>query len=176
MSRAELAAAGALLDYVDLTQKGAKALIKPLRQIQASGTLAIDAATRRNLELTQTLGGTRAGSLLATLDCTLTGAGARLLAQRLASPSTQMDMILARQESLIYLQAAPDLLRDGRAYLKSLPDMARALQRLSLGRGARGICWLWWRPYLGRGRFARSWLPPRRVIPLVQNCAACWIT
>ena len=135
LSRAELAAAGALLDYVDLTQKGAQALIKPLRQVQAKGVMAIDAATRRNLELTKTLGGARAGSLLATIDRTLTGAGARLLAQRLSSPSTNQATIEARQDSLAYLSAAPALGRDVRGYLKALPDLGRAVQRLSLGRG-----------------------------------------
>ena len=135
LNRAEIAAAGALLDYVDLTQKSAQALIKPLRQVQGSGVMIIDAATRRNLELTKTLGGSRGGSLLATIDRTSTGAGARLLDRRLASPVTDLNTIIQRQESLAYLIDAPSLLRDIRAYLKSMPDLARAVQRLSLGRG-----------------------------------------
>ena len=135
LSRAEVSAAGALIDYVDLTQKAARPIIKPLKQNLAAGQLSIDAATRRNLELTETLAGKRAGSLLATIDRTLTGAGARLLGDRLARPSAHLALIEERQESLAYFLDAPDLRADVRAYLKSLPDLARAVQRLALGRG-----------------------------------------
>ena len=134
-SRAEIAAAGALLDYVDLTQKAAKPLIKPLKQRRSQVRLAIDAATRQNLELTKTLAGKRVGSLLANIDETLTGAGARLLADRLSSPSAEGDVIARRHDSLIYLLSAPDLLTDSRSLLKDQPDVARTVQRLSLGRG-----------------------------------------
>ena len=84
--RAELAARGALVDYVELTQKGRLPHIAPPRRLAAGTTLEIDAATRRNLELTADLERRRRGSLLATIDRTVTGAGARLLAAHLAAP------------------------------------------------------------------------------------------
>jgi len=85
-SRAELSAAGALVGYLELTQKGKLPALKPLTQLAERAFMGIDAATRKNLELTETLSGVRNGSLLATIDRTVTAAGARELANRLASP------------------------------------------------------------------------------------------
>ena len=133
--RAELSAMGALVDYVAITQKGALPHIRPPRREDSGTSMRIDAATRRNLELTKTLAGERNGSLLATIDRTVTGAGARLLASRLASPMTQVSGILRRQESITCLRDRPALSETCRASLKSAPDIARALSRLSLGRG-----------------------------------------
>ncbi|MDX1581267.1 MAG: DNA mismatch repair protein MutS, partial [Alphaproteobacteria bacterium] len=95
-SRAELAAAGALLFYLEETQKGALPRLRAPQQQQGGTTLSIDAATRRSLELTRTLSGERRGSLLASIDETVTGAGARLLAERLAGPLTRAGAINAR--------------------------------------------------------------------------------
>src|SRR5690606_33476672 len=78
-SRAEIAAAGALMDYVELTQKGKSPRLSPPRQLALGSVMEIDAATRRNLELTHTMAGERQGSLLHAIDMTVTGAGARLL-------------------------------------------------------------------------------------------------
>src|SRR5215472_8695866 len=66
--RAELAAAGALVDYVGLTQQARAAHLEPPRRMMPSSVMQIDAATRRNLELATTLTGERKGSLLATID------------------------------------------------------------------------------------------------------------
>ena len=98
-------------------------------------SLEIDPATRANLELTRTLSGAREGSLLATIDLTVTPAGARLLAERLASPLTDPDAISERLDSVAFLvEAAP--IRDAlRAKLAGAPDFLRALSRLSLDRG-----------------------------------------
>src|SRR5438067_12056318 len=98
--RAEIAAAGALVDYVALTQQpgaqqGGALYLAPLRQVAPEAVMQIDAATRRNLELTATLAGERRGSLLATIDRSLTGAGARLLAEHLAGPLTDPAAIAA---------------------------------------------------------------------------------
>ncbi len=133
--RAELSAMGALVDYVAITQKGALPHIRPPRREELGSAMRIDAATRRNLELTKTLGGERAGSLLATIDRTVTGAGARLLASRLAAPLTDVATIVRRQDSVSCLRDDPDLSDTCRSSLKSAPDIARALSRLSLGRG-----------------------------------------
>ncbi|NIA71965.1 DNA mismatch repair protein MutS [Pelagibius litoralis] len=134
-SRAELAAAGALVDYVALTQKGRMPRLLPPKRLAGDAVMAIDAATRRNLELTQALGGGREGTLLATIDRTVTGAGARLLAARLAAPLTDVGAIAARHDQLDWLIAESDLREALRARLRRCPDIERALSRLSLGRG-----------------------------------------
>lgn len=133
--RAELAAVGALLDYVELTQKGRLPRLAPPRRVRQGSVMEIDAATRRNLELSQALTGGRAGSLLATIDRTVTGAGARLLASRLAAPSTDAASISDRQDVLAYLIDNDPLREDLRRRLRLCPDIERALSRLSLGRG-----------------------------------------
>jgi DNA mismatch repair protein MutS len=133
-SRTEIAALGALLDYVELTQKTD---LKHFGRPQRAGALhvAIDASTRRNLELTRTLSGERRGSLLDAIDRTETGAGARLLASRLNAPLTDIGTIVARLDVVAFFVGdAP--LRDGvRAALRRAPDLERALARLALGRG-----------------------------------------
>jgi len=133
--RAELAAAGALVDYVALTQKGRLPRLLPPRRLAAGAVMEIDAATRRNLELTEALGGGRAGSLLATIDRTVTGAGARLLATRLAAPLTDPAAVARRLDVVGHFVAAEGLRQDLRARLRRCPDIERALSRLSLGRG-----------------------------------------
>jgi DNA mismatch repair protein MutS len=134
-SRAELAACGALAGYVELTQKGRLPLLRPPAQTPQGGILAIDVATRRNLELTQTLGGARKGSLLAAIDHTVTGAGARLLAARLNAPLTDAAAIRRRQDVLTHFLEDPDVRQAIRSGLRRAPDLERALARLSLGRG-----------------------------------------
>jgi DNA mismatch repair protein MutS len=137
--RAETAAAGALLDYLTLTQvdrlpRLARPQILP-RPGAAGGVMEIDPATRRNLELTQTLAGARTGSLLAVLDRTVTGAGARLLAERLTAPLTDVSAIVARLDLISCFIEAPALRDDVRECLRECPDIERALSRLGLGRG-----------------------------------------
>ena len=134
-SRAELSAMGALADYLDLTQKGNLPLLRPPVREAASASVQIDAATRRNLELTQALSGGRAGSLLATIDRTVTAAGGRLLERRVAAPSRDIETIrerLSRVEWLVEDSKVRGSLRDS---LKRCPDIERALSRLALGRG-----------------------------------------
>jgi len=133
--RAELAAAAALVDYVELTQKGRLPRIGHLRQLTLAQVMEIDAATRRNLELTVTLGGERKGSLLSVIDATLTGAGARLLASHLAAPLRDPEEIDARLDMVQFFVDGERTSEDVRAILKRCPDIARALSRLTLGRG-----------------------------------------
>ena len=133
--RAEVAAAGALVDYVELTQQGKLPPLQRPRRIGAGAFLEIDAATRRNLELAETLTGERQGSLLALVDRSLTGAGARLLAERLAAPLTDVLAIDARLDAVACF-ASDERLREGlRARLRRTADMARAMARLGVGRG-----------------------------------------
>ena len=134
-SRAELAAAGALVDYLSLTQKGRLPRLSPPRALADGALLEIDPATRRNLELTEALAGGRAGSLIAVIERCVTAAGARCLARRLSAPLTDPAAIAERQDMVGYLLAEDALraaLRDG---LKEVPEVERALARLTLGRG-----------------------------------------
>ena len=133
--RPELAALGAVVDYVELTQKGKLPRLKTPKHQGVGGVLEIDPATRRNLELTRTLAGERQGSLLDVIDRTVTGAGARLLAERLAAPLTDPAAIDRRLDAVQHLIAEEALRLDLRPQLKRCPDLARALSRLSLGRG-----------------------------------------
>jgi len=133
-SRAEHAALGALVDYLDLTQRGKLPLLQPPVRDAAEELVQIDAATRRNLELTQSLSGTREGALLHAIDHTVTAAGARLLERRLASPSRRLDTIMERQDAVTFLHGSTRLRTDLRTALKEVPDLDRALSRLSLDR------------------------------------------
>lgn len=136
-SRAEIAAAGALIDYIDLTQQGRLPRLSPPKRPGegGSGVLEIDAATRRNLELTRTLTGERQGSLLATIDRTVTGPGGRRLATLLAAPLTDPQAIAGRLDAVQAFVENGRLRADLRQALRACPDMERALGRLSLGRG-----------------------------------------
>jgi len=134
-SRAELAVLGAVIDYLDLTQRGKLPLLRPPHQERPGGAMQIDAATRLNLELTRTLSGGRDGSLLATIDRTVTGAGARLLERRLTAPSTDLAQIHARHAAVAALVDNEALRRDLRDLLRNTPDIERALSRVGLGRG-----------------------------------------
>lgn len=134
-TRAEITAAGSALFYIEKTQIGVRPILNPPTRDTEGAALAIDAATRANLELTRTLSGERAGSLLATIDCTVTPGGARLLAERLAGPLTHPGMIRDRQDAVAALVENGDLRERLRRILKRSPDLARALSRLSLSRG-----------------------------------------
>ncbi|MEM9055705.1 MAG: DNA mismatch repair protein MutS, partial [Pseudomonadota bacterium] len=99
-SKAELAACGLLLDYLSITQAGADIRLDPPRRSPDTPALAIDPATRASLEIDTALNGSRQGTLLATIDRTLTAPGARLLAARLARPETTAATITARYDSI----------------------------------------------------------------------------
>jgi DNA mismatch repair protein MutS len=132
-TRAELSAAGALIAYLELTQKGKLPALQPLGREASRAFMAIDQATRRNLELFQTLAGDRRGSLLAAIDRTVTAAGARLLAARLGAPLTDVKEIARRQDA-VALFANGDTREALRETLRHAPDIARALARLSVKR------------------------------------------
>ena len=134
--RAELSAAGALVGYLELTQKGKLPKLKPLSRSAFELQMSIDAATRRNLELVETLSGTRAGSLLGIIDRTLTSAGARELANRLSAPLKDVTEISSRQDAVALFVAETDLRANLRDVLRRTPDVARALSRLALQRGS----------------------------------------
>lgn len=135
LDRAEISALGALIDYLDITQKGKLPLLQPPIRETVDRVVQIDAATRRNLELTRSLSGSRAGSLLSIIDRTVTPGGARLLEQRLSSPSRQLDVIRHRLDAVRYAIEHGPLTQDFREALRKTPDLDRALSRLSLDRG-----------------------------------------
>jgi DNA mismatch repair protein MutS len=134
-SRAELAAAAAAVAYVEKTQIAERPPLSAPERESGASTLFIDPATRANLELTRTLSGDRDGSLLKAIDRTVTGSGARLLAERLMSPLTDPAPINRRLDSVAFLIDEPSLCGDLRGALKHVPDMPRALSRLALDRG-----------------------------------------
>jgi DNA mismatch repair protein MutS len=135
-SRAELVAAGGLLAYLDATQKSAGILIEAPRRIARSSHMAIDLATRESLELTRSVSGTTAGSLLAEIERCQTAAGRRLLSEDISAPLTDRSAIEARLALVAWLHEDAIRRERVRQSLKVMPDFARALARLAAGRGS----------------------------------------
>jgi DNA mismatch repair protein MutS len=133
--KAELSACGLLLDYLSLTQAGADIRLDPPRRHQRSATLSIDPATRASLEIDTAIQGGRKGTLLATIDRTLTASGARLFADRLARPECDRGTIESRYDAVSFFLSERDLRDDARTALKSVPDLERARTRIRLERG-----------------------------------------
>jgi len=134
-SLAEITANAAALAYIEKTQMAAKPLLmRPQRQL-SDQVMFIDPATRLNLELGNTLSGHVEGSLLKTIDRTLTSAGARLLAERLMQPLLDVDAITQRLDSVSFFLQQPLLCNGARELLKTSTDMVRALSRLGVERG-----------------------------------------
>lgn len=134
-SPTDVMAAGTLLDYIQLTQKGGVPHLNLPKKVASQHILEIDAATQKNLELMYTLSGEQQGSLLKNIDRTLTSSGARLLARRLAIPLANAPAIQKRLGSISYFLQNSDLRQELRTQLKHCPDLERALSRVSLGRG-----------------------------------------
>jgi len=134
-SGVELSALGLLVDYIELTQAGAAPRLSPPRRDGAQDFMVIDPATRAALEIDRALRGTREGSLLGSVDRTVTAAGARLLAARISRPLTEMARINARLDAVAHLLADPERRAAVRKELKAAGDISRAQTRLALGRG-----------------------------------------
>jgi len=135
LSRLELTAAAACVTYVERTQIGKRPPLSPPLREAASATMAIDQATRGNLELMRTLSGERRGSLLESIDRSVTSAGSRLLAQRLSAPLTDPKAIARRLDAVASFVEHGPARADTRSRLQAAPDLARALARLAVGRG-----------------------------------------
>lgn len=131
----EIAACGALVDYIRLTQKQDIPSLKPPRRLKEGGRLELDAATRRNLELHYSLAGEKRGSLLEVINHTVTPMGARLLSQHLAAPLTNLKQIQRRLNCVDFFYENPSLNKALRAVLTCTPDLERPLARLNWGRG-----------------------------------------
>ncbi len=140
-SRAEISACGALIDYILRTQKGSVPHISLPQRLSSGSLMEIDAATRKSLELTSTLASEKKGSLLHSIDHTVTSAGARLLNAHLSAPLADVTKIQTRQNCVQCFLDNHDLRSIIRDYLKSTPDIERALSRLTVGRGGpRDLC------------------------------------
>jgi DNA mismatch repair protein MutS len=135
LSRLELTAAAACVTYVERTQLGKHPPLSPPLREAASASMAIDQATRANLELMRTLGGDRRGSLLDAIDRTVTAAGSRMMAQRLSAPLTDPAQIAKRLDAVAAFAADTAARAETRSRLQAAPDLARALSRLAVGRG-----------------------------------------
>ncbi len=135
LTRVEISVLGALLEYVEHTQKGNLPLLHSPEREYLEATMQIDAASRRNLELTTNLSGGREHTLLSALDRTVTAAGSRLVSQRLSAPSLDLDVISNRLLEVSYFLKDCDKREATNQCLRRVPDISRALSRLCLGRG-----------------------------------------
>jgi DNA mismatch repair protein MutS len=134
-TRSEISCLGSVLDYILLTQAGRAPALQPPKRETGNVGMIIDPATRSNLELTRTLAGDASGSLLDSIDRTVTAPGARLLGRRLAQPLTDRDALNRRFESVSFFHDGRELRDSVRSALRRAPDIERALSRIALARG-----------------------------------------
>ncbi|MFN3584421.1 DNA mismatch repair protein MutS [Phenylobacterium sp.] len=135
LSGAEVSALGLIAAHLETTQAGKLPALSPPRRAGESDVMVIDPATRASLEIERATSGSREGSLLAAIDRTVTAPGARLLAARLARPLLDPAAIDARLDAVAWFCEKRRERERLREALQRLPDMARALSRLALGRG-----------------------------------------
>jgi DNA mismatch repair protein MutS len=127
-------AAGAILQYLAETQPAAVQLLMSLNTYSLSEFMVLDAATRRNLELTETIrGGKERGSLLGELDLTVTPMGKRLIRQWVSKPLVDVAQIHQRQQGLALFHSQGLLRAELRAGLKALGDLERIVMRVMGG-------------------------------------------
>ncbi|MEQ1591830.1 MAG: DNA mismatch repair protein MutS [Thiobacillaceae bacterium] len=131
-----IAAAGALLDYIQATQRTALPHIQSIHAERDSDYVQLDAATRRNLELTETLRGEASPTLLSVLDTTATGMGTRLLRHWLHHPLRNRAVLIHRRDAIGTLADQPDTANQLSRLLKSCADVERISGRIAL-RNAR---------------------------------------
>ncbi len=135
-SRSEISACGALIEYVAITQKGTLPRLSPPRKFSTSHFMVIDAATRRNLEISRTLSGDKKGSLLNVIDRTITAPGARLLFSYVTTPFAHAKPINEKLDGVEFFFTNNEIRHNLREVLKRVPDMERALSRICLGKGS----------------------------------------
>jgi DNA mismatch repair protein MutS len=135
LSSGEIAACGAILEYITITQKDNIPILAIPQKLSSANFMCIDSATRRNLELTQTLNGSSIGSVISIIDKTLTNMGARLLQQYLSSPLLDQYLINKRLDIVEFFVKNPTVRFNLREILSSISDIERALSRILLNRG-----------------------------------------
>jgi DNA mismatch repair protein MutS len=126
-------AAGGIIQYLKETEGAALPLLTGLRVYSLSEFMTLDAATRRNLELIETLRGETKGSLLGVLDKTVTPIGKRLMGQWVNQPLLDVTRILARQEGVEFFFSRSLLRAELRSALKPLADLERLVIRILSG-------------------------------------------
>ena len=126
-------AAGAIILYLKETQPDALNLLNSLRSYSLNEFMTLDASTRRNLELDETLRGERKGSLLGTLDFTITPMGKRLIHQWVSQPLLHVEKIKARQSGVEYFVQQGMIRAELRAALTPLADLERLVNRVIAG-------------------------------------------
>jgi DNA mismatch repair protein MutS len=126
-------AAGAVLGYLNETQKGSLAQISSLSTYSTDRYMTLDSATRRNLELTESISGNRAGSLLSVIDATRTPMGARLLRIWLNQPLLDLSLLATRLDRVNGLYQDGVMRAAVRDNLRSMPDLERLTNRLLSG-------------------------------------------
>ncbi len=126
-------AAGGILQYLKETEPAALALLTSLRLYSLNEFMTLDAATRRNLELTETLRGEVKGSLLGVLDDTVTPMGKRLLRAWVSQPLLDLPKIHTRQNGVEFFFTSGMLRAELRATLKPLSDLERLTNRILSG-------------------------------------------
>ncbi len=134
-SKPEIIAAGILLDYIENTQKGRIPRIEKPTKLHENNVIEIDGATRRSLELTESLSGDKASCLFGVIDRTITGAGGRLLNNRVANPLLDIREINNRLDIIEFFMENNGVRDEFRELLRACPDIERAVSRISLGRG-----------------------------------------
>ncbi len=170
-SRPEIGAMSALIAYLDLTQKGVLPRLRPPRQVSANRIMQIDAATRRNLELTHSLTGGRSNTLLSVIDQTLTAGGARLLEHRISGPSTDLEEIQQRQQAVHEFVSNKRFRDDLRTILRRIPDLDRAMSRLALDRaGPRDLAAV--RDAIANAARLAEQMAQAELPPLLANASA----
>ncbi|MFM8367400.1 MAG: DNA mismatch repair protein MutS [Chloroflexota bacterium] len=126
-------AAGAIIQYLKETQPDALNLLNSLRSYSLNEFMTLDASTRRNLELDETLRGERKGSLLGTLDATITPMGKRMIHQWVSQPLLNVERINKRQNGVEYFVQNGMVRAELRAALKPIADLERLINRVIAG-------------------------------------------
>ncbi len=127
-------AAGAVLHYLSETQKGMLEHIRAIRLYNPSEYMALDFATRRNLEIFYTFDGSRQGSLFQILDKTLTPMGGRLFKKWLSSPLRRLEPIVQRLEAVDAFVTHREQRRQLQEILRSIGDSERIVSRIAVNR------------------------------------------
>jgi DNA mismatch repair protein MutS len=134
-SRPEISACGSLIEYIELTQKGALPRLDPPKQFSRKNFMSIDGSTRRNLEIISTLTGDKKGSLLSVIDRTITAAGSRLFLHNITTPYAHANAVNNKLDGVQFFFDNQLVKNDTREILKRVPDMERALSRICLNKG-----------------------------------------
>ncbi|AIF81339.1 DNA mismatch repair protein MutS [endosymbiont of Acanthamoeba sp. UWC8] len=129
-NKAEITSAGALIEYIEHTQKSALPKINRPKKIDSKHFMLIDPATRRNLEIEKDIKGQKKNSLLSVVDKTLTSLGGRLLSTQLSAPMCDQSSINRRLDNVECFIKQSSLRTKVRELLKAFPDIERALSRI----------------------------------------------